>query len=372
MTERLLGYDQQFTVNEYQNLNLEKSSIPKEEFSRRKNQTDKRTKHNLETMLGERFNLLVSKIEFTIENNLLINVEHDEPFLEVIKRGQKYREVNGSQEVKREKAEVEGFKKVQQLLTDPQYEDAKIIVISPKGKNNSMYQHNFFDVYEKQGDKIIMHRYASTSSWTEFHKGADIIDPFNSLSASPIDANFIANPQVTYMDENEILGNLNLDLEAMAEDEYQRLIDSITELKLNYVNALASGDFELAKKIFIATLNYSDEIVLKAKNYDSRSTLLTQNPIAIISAYGMIQPRTVLAGCGLQEIFANQSAGSFLSNLYPESVANFATCRQCNTKNNHFHCPQNKGGCGGQIPSGLGYTTCPHCGLTKEKTGSNC
>lgn len=33
-----------------------------------------------------------------------------------------------------------------------------------------------------------------------------------------------------------------------------------------------------------------------------------------------------------------------------------------------FPCPR----CNGPIPSGLGITTCPHCGLTKEQAGSTC
>ena len=33
-----------------------------------------------------------------------------------------------------------------------------------------------------------------------------------------------------------------------------------------------------------------------------------------------------------------------------------------------FNCP----GCQGEIESGKGITTCPHCGLTKEKAGSKC
>ena len=33
-----------------------------------------------------------------------------------------------------------------------------------------------------------------------------------------------------------------------------------------------------------------------------------------------------------------------------------------------FPCPR----CNGSIPSGLGITTCPHCGLTKEQAGSTC
>ncbi len=41
---------------------------------------------------------------------------------------------------------------------------------------------------------------------------------------------------------------------------------------------------------------------------------------------------------------------------------------EINTNEAYFECPR----CHGLIKSGLGITTCPHCGLTKEQAGSSC
>lgn len=41
---------------------------------------------------------------------------------------------------------------------------------------------------------------------------------------------------------------------------------------------------------------------------------------------------------------------------------------EINTNEAYFECPR----CHGLIKSGLGITTCPHCGLTKEEAGSTC
>ncbi|MDP3998933.1 MAG: hypothetical protein Q8P89_04955 [bacterium] len=47
-------------------------------------------------------------------------------------------------------------------------------------------------------------------------------------------------------------------------------------------------------------------------------------------------------------------------------------CTECSNPEPHFHCPKERGGCGGAIESGKGTTICPHCGLTKERAGSKC
>lgn len=370
MPERILGYDQKLDFARYQNLREQRVNLAPQEFTRRKKQLDLGTGHNIETALGERFNLAISRIDYYIEDGQLISPEHDEPFLEVTRRGQKYRQENGSRDINREKAEVEGFAKVQKILTDPTYQDAKIIVISPRGKSDSMYQHNFFDLYQRRGNQVIMYRFASKSSWRQFAQVANGIDPFNALPENPNDADFIANPLITYKDTPEILALANLDKEAMREEEYQKLIETVNALKLNYIATLAMGNFEDAQKIFIATLNFADEIVLKTKDRIVRNQLLGEKTAAIIAAYSLQQPRPVLAGCGLQQVLISQSPSQFISSLFPYSVSEFAnnSCPECSQGENHFHCPR----CKGQIESGHGITTCPHCGLTKEAAGSTC
>ena len=105
----ILGYEPFFDVHAYQNLATQKNLISPQEFSRRKNQLDERTRTNLDTMLGERFNVELSRVTYEIENNHLMSSQHDKPFLEIIRHGQKYRQENGSNDTVRELAEVEGF-----------------------------------------------------------------------------------------------------------------------------------------------------------------------------------------------------------------------------------------------------------------------
>ncbi|OGD89813.1 hypothetical protein A3D07_03355 [Candidatus Curtissbacteria bacterium RIFCSPHIGHO2_02_FULL_42_15] len=357
----ILGYDQDFDKKAYKTLSLQQDSFVPQEFTRRKNQLDTRTKHNLETALGERFNLQISQVIYRIEDGRIISEEHDEPFTDVIKRGQRHRQENGSGDVEREKAEVEGFEKVQNILTDPQHQDAKVIIISPRGKTDSMYQHNFFDIYQKEGAQITMTRFASTSSIPEFLEAANQLDPFNNLTKNPKDCDFLKNPLSTYKDYEEIIENLNLDENAMTQNDYQKLTETVAALKLSYLNALYHQRYDEAKKIFIATLNLSDDIILNPGYYpDLRNQILAAPPAELIAAYGWRQPRAVLAGCGLQTNFAGQNPGEFLSALFPYSLLNFAPfARTENADTSDFPCPR----CGHIITYGAGISKCPSCHL---------
>src|SRR3990172_6418818 len=83
-----LGYDPLFDIQDYQDLIYQKNYISPREFARRKAQVNIRTQHNLETALGEPFNVEVSKTTYEIKNDQLISAQHDEPFIDIIKRGQ--------------------------------------------------------------------------------------------------------------------------------------------------------------------------------------------------------------------------------------------------------------------------------------------
>jgi len=357
----ILGYDPRFDQETYQVLSLQKDSLAPKEFTRRKKQLDTRTEHNLETALGERFNLQISQIEYRIEDNRLTSAEHDEPFLDVIKRGQRYRQEHGSDDVEREKAEIEGFEKVQSVLTNPEHQDAKVVIIYPRGKTDSMYQHNFFDVWEKRGDLVIMSRYASSANYEEFRQAAEFLDPFNSLDQNPQDADFIRNPLITYRSQDEILELLKLDSNAMNTQEYENLVETIETLKLSYINALANGDWELAQKIYTATLNLADDVILNpAYNQYLRERILMEAPAALMATYGSHQVRPVLAGCGLQTNFAGQNSGELLSALFPYSVSNFGPLALIeNADTGDFPCPR----CGHMIIYGAGIKECPSCHL---------
>lgn len=57
----LLAYDPRFDIWASRQLAMLKTQLPTAEYQRRQNQLDLRTRHNLETCLGERFNVEISR-----------------------------------------------------------------------------------------------------------------------------------------------------------------------------------------------------------------------------------------------------------------------------------------------------------------------
>ena len=106
---------------------------------------------NLETFLGERLNVLLSKNRYKIKNNLIYGGYRDEPFINSIQRGVEYRStLDGEQRAdsKREQAEIDGFSFVQDILCNPNTPSGTMILsVSPPGKEGSLYKHNFYDVF---------------------------------------------------------------------------------------------------------------------------------------------------------------------------------------------------------------------------------
>lgn len=371
-----VGYDILFDIADYQNLYQQRDQLTPLEFERKKSQLDALKRHNFQSALGERFNAEVSQVTYQLVNDQLFNTDHDEPFLEIIKRGQKHREQHGSAEVKREKAEVLGFAATQALLTHPHFE-GKVIIISPRGGQESIYPHNYFDVYSKNpAGTITMSRLTCKFNYGQFRQAALTTDPFADLPTNPTDADFLATPLITYQSLAEIQQIFHPAEDVLPLVEYHKLLEICAPFITSYLNALASQTCEPNQiiKIYNSILNVADEFVLKPAT--RRKFLeLVQLPYAsltpTIEYYSRLPVRLVAAGCGLQTGFA--ATGRILTlglTSAPWSVAEFGrnTCQDCGGVDNHFHCP----GCGGQIPSGLGITTCPHCALTKEQAGSKC
>lgn len=348
--EAQLGYNIRFDRQDYQTLASQRPYLSPQEFQRRSDQLDLRTTHNLQTMLGERFTVEISKVEYHLISGQLQNPDHDEPFLEIIKRGQKFRQEHGSKEIPREAAEAEGFAKVQEILntryTEPcdpkgpnQIPDIKVIVVSPRGPKGSIYQHNFYDVYSRSYDgAITMSRYTSKLSYEEFYQSARSIDPLLNLSQNPTDAEFLANPLITYQSLDQIQKIFCPQEKVMTQKEYQMLLETCGFLFTTYINCLINGSpLAEIQKVYNTLLNFADVWP---------NTVPMQNTDQIISHYGILPVRVVAAGCGIQ-------SGSDSQNYSSWSVAEFGkwfTCPKCNYE-----------------ATGPVGNTCPGCGLTKEE-----
>lgn len=295
MSERILGYNPYFDIKDSRSTASE--NLP---------QLKTRTRHNLETMLGERFNVEISRVKYFIENGLLKNEDHNEPFLEIVQRGQKYRESVGSREVVREKAEVEGFEKIQELITNPDFPtERKIVVISPKGPQDSAYQHNFVDIYSKsKNSQVELSRITCKFSHAQFREAAETIDPFSGLPENPTDADFLKNPLVTYKSHEEIRQTFAPEEDIMLYEEYQKLIEACAPIIISYIN-------NPSLQTYNALLNYADEITRGHTIQSGHQLHPLPNLQETIDFFSGLPVRTVKAGCGNQIGFGNYSVSEF-------------------------------------------------------------
>lgn len=376
LTRAQLGYDILFDIADYQNLFREQGGLTPQEFARRKTQLNTLKKHNLESLLGERFNAEVFQVTYHLTNGQLFNTDHDEPFLEIVKRGQKYREVAGSKEVEREKAEVTGFEKMSRILLDCQGEslsERKVVIISPEGSEHSIYQHNFYDVYSKSADgQITMSRLTCKFNYQQFRQAAITVDPFADLPQNPTDADFLAIPLITYKSLAEIQEILSPQEETLPLNQCQKLLEVCAPLNTNYLEALAAENVnvnqtsKLCNTILNAILNVADDFILKPAMRQQLTELIRQ-PRALLAPaiehYGLRQVRPVVAGCGLQSGF---SVSSHLLSLgltsSPWTVAEFGlnNNKSLGEKTLNCQCPF----CRQQVEAIItcGKIICPKCG----------
>lgn len=122
----------------------------------------------LETHLKERFNVLLSTVEYGIKDGYLVRQGTTEPFIESIKRGRDVVQSLSPTNIdfERENAEVIGFEKIDAFLSDSSTPlGAKMLSISPPGGEGSKYKHNFYDIFtlkEIQGKRCVeLSRYSS-------------------------------------------------------------------------------------------------------------------------------------------------------------------------------------------------------------------
>lgn len=376
MPERLLtraqvGYDILFDIVDYQNLYHSKSRLSPGEFDRQKCQLDTLKRHNLKSALGERFNAEVFCVTYYFASGQLFNADHDEPFLEVIQRGQKHRQQAGSAEIVREKAEAAGFAAMSRILLDSQGEslsERKVIIISPRGNKNSIYQHNFFDVYQKNhDDTITMSRFTCKFNYCQFRQAAANIDPFANLPPNPTDADFLATPLLTYKSLTEICKILSPQEETLPLNQYQQLLEICTPLITSYLQALAAENVDPGKinKLYAAILNVADDFILKPAMRQQLTELIHQSlPLLVpaIEYYSRLPVRPVAAGCGIQTGFRSNVNGQLSIVMTHWSVAEFGLGNRSLTaeKTLNCRCPF----CSRQVNAVItsGRIICPSCG----------
>lgn len=307
----------------------------------------------LETHLKERFNVLLSAVEYEIIDGHLVRPGQSEPFINSIRRGRDILRRFGKtpEDFAREDAEVEEFEKIDPLFSNPQTRTGTMVLAASlngrldadgnlKPESESKYLHNFHDIFtlrEESGKRYVeLRRYSSGLTGREYARRLPGLDPEN----PPTSAEFIANPIViesTGISADDIHRMLHKEHEYMTEENFSEIWIAVQPFVLRY---LAHKD----ARSFNAVLNFADEVWenKKRKNEGQRYRDYSSGfyPSQVeINFYENKEVRQVATACpgkaGADIINSPFSASEFGLKIGRDESG----CR-CEIKSdNHYHCP---------------------------------
>ena len=389
----IMNYNPRHDIQDFLDLKSLNGKISPLEYAKLQAQTINRTRRQLEKAIGERFGVKKSTVEYFIENSTLKSPDYPEPVLERYEKGRKFLAENGSTETERETAEVEGIKKVQQLLvTSNQAPGTKIIIISPRGPEGSLYHDNIFYVCEQKDGRFEMTRFHSTLDYQGFLHAARAIDPdYQSplRDQEPTPAYFLENPAKTDKKLAQILQVFSLDHDTQPYDEYLQVIEECTPLILSYINTLAENPLDVNEiksqinRIFVTAdvatykIQRSQQTAPTATYQKEVSRFFEKIAQAGISfertdQHDLIPPRPVERGCpGGQRGFSVSQPQGLINlgrTIGAMSVLDFAPFYRSSSSEDKsdFQCPGTKkdgSPCTYIVRYGSGTRKCPECGL---------
>lgn len=360
MIERVVAYEPSFDRHAYEVFGLKD-----------KERLDAYTKKQLETHLGERFNVLLSETRYEIKDGQIFGENTNEPFMQMLLRGVEYRKKYGNPlDWEREKAEVVGFRKIEETLLSQKAKIGEMmLLVSPPGDGDSIYKHNFYDVFTLKEDEKGRHveaiRYSSSLANDEY---VEKLKPIKDFGKGVKDSDFLANPmQVSQLFKtgDNVHKYLHKNHEFITKEEFDQIVTITTPLITSYVNTLSEKPFDenLQLLTYNAILNKAD-IALELITYKDRQKFvkeyLFQSKISAKTDIFMLgrQPvRVVATGCGSSGGFT--VANSLNATFSPFSVSEFGKKQQ---EKEWFSCPKCKYKADGPVGD-----TCPGCRLTKEQ-----
>ncbi len=294
----------------------------------------------MNTTLGERYNVSLSKFSYDIKDGQMWGKDMNEPFMNSLKRGRDYRKLYGKAiDHAREGAEVVGFEKVQKALTSKEAQVGDMMLsISPRGLANSEYQRNFYDIFSiKQNERGEMYvetrRYASALSISDYEKKLGV---FGSAE------DFLANPIVLPkgLTPDDLHAFLHEDYDFMQDDEFEVIKQECKGVMNAYARAIIEqpGNDTLHRILFNTIINKADDISEKIKNgnynyqFSGLATLQQE-----VEAYGFQPVRDVETGCGTLggydvQIISPFGVVEYASDTYGERSFNCPSCKKENIR----------------------------------------
>lgn len=305
----------------------------------------------IDTHLGERFNVLQSTITYEIKEGQIFGQDTKEPFLDVIKKGVK---------TEREQAEFEGFEKIQEFFVAEAKEGDMMLSVSPPGGE---YLHNFYDIFvlrEEENKRYIeMSRFSSALTINEYQEK---LKPFKTFAETPQENDFLSEPIVVnkalFPKPEDLHRYLHKNHEFLTNEEFEIVKKSVKGLKRSYIDSLSESE-EMQLITLNAIYNQAD-ISLQAQK-EGNGFLYELQPLFKVPTkqeiyiLGMQRVRIVQTPCG--------ASGGFLIGEVKEVMNSpFRIFDKSKGEQEWFSCPKCKYKANGPVGN-----TCPGCRLTKEE-----
>lgn len=349
----IVQYELDFDSYKYQSL-ARNILINEDYYKKQKEGLDKMIRYNLETALGERFNTGISRRVDIISNGVIKDINTGLELLPMFERGRIYRMNNGSSthDREREQAEVDGFARIQEVLCDPDTPIGTIMVnISLSGGKESIYQHNFYDIFEKTDEGVEVVRYTSALTIEESVEKARKISSEHEFGKNITDISLLKSPIILdsasgFSSSEEVHAFFHKEHNFMKEKEYKEIISICVPYILNYIDIITNTPYDINGRnmAFNALLNKADLVadsLIRGKiDYVSDRGHFSINKEELYRL-GMQEVRVVNAGCGSSRGAGVMGKLYLLNNPWSVFEAIMPSCGDCGSSSadSHYHCP---------------------------------
>ncbi len=322
------------------------------ELDRRKPINEAFIKTQVESLISERLHSLLITRRYDLKDGILYGENSDEPFTDVIKRGI-HRSPSKEVDWVREEAELIGFYKIQNVLSNPETPVGTMILsVSPPGKDGSIYKNNFYDIFElkeyEKGKYVELRRYSSALSLEEYAEKLGLEN--QDLNDVILLSNPIKVDRTNLRSTDKVHEYLHKEHGYMSVEDFKKVIEVCTPFMLAYIRALIEDDEYAIKLSFNAILNRADIASANLKKY--RSIIPSTGSIEM---WGSFPAREIPTGCG-------SSGGFSIGQSSPFSVSEFGASND-KYGSREFNCPE----CGQKNirPENQLISGCQHCGSKK-------
>lgn len=248
-----------------------------DEYTATRNSLNSYTKTQIETHIGERLHVGISRFKYHVKGGELLSENTGEPVLNMFKRGREYRKRNGKPvDWQREDAEVAGFEQIQKLLANKNTQVGTMMLsVSPQGdvRNGSIYKQNFYDIFQKTEEGIVAYRFTSGLTPAESQERVKELDKRFDTAEVPKDYQFLSRPilldnaKSPFKTPEQVHEYMHNKHSHMSKEEFDRTIEECAPLITSYINTLCENPYDLIllEKKYNAVLNYADIVAGKSE-----------------------------------------------------------------------------------------------------------